>query len=92
MVGLAAAGRASGAGIEEFRLVFLGCGDRPVRARAAELLGSRLASDRPGERYSALRDALEKDLDPQSDPNAGSLTRMHLATVLAVRALGALID
>ena len=92
MVGLAAAGRGPRGRLQELRLVFLGCGDRPVRARAAEVVGSRSASEPRGERYSALRRALEKDLDPQSDPNASSQTRMHLAAVLADRALAALAD
>jgi len=92
MVGLAAAARGPGARREEFRLAFLGCGDRPVRAPEAEEMASHLASARPGERYGALRRALEKDLKPHSDPNASAVTRLHLAAVLAERALGALID
>jgi carbon-monoxide dehydrogenase medium subunit len=93
MVGLAAAGRGPGRGrLEQVRLVFLGCGDRPVRARAAEVVGSRLPSEQREARYSALRNALEKELVPQSDPHAGSQTRMHLAAVLADRALGVLAD
>lgn len=92
MVGLAAGCRRTSAQFEELRLIFFGCGDRPVRARAAEIVGSRPPSEQRGERYSALRNALEKDLDPQSDPHASSKTRMHLAAVLADRALGALVS
>ena len=87
MAGLAAAGRRAADRIEQLRLVFLGCGDRPVRARAAEIVGVRSQLQQGGERYSALRKALEQDLDPQSDPHASSATRLHLAAVLADRAL-----
>ena len=87
MVGLAAGCRKGGDRAEELRLVFLGCGDRPTRARAAEAAGLR---SRAAERLAALRSALEKDLAPQADPNASAATRMHLAAVLADRALGAL--
>ncbi|OGA12409.1 MAG: hypothetical protein A3H32_02000 [Betaproteobacteria bacterium RIFCSPLOWO2_02_FULL_63_19] len=90
MVGLAAAARGPGPLPEELRLAFLGCGDRPVRAREAERVASGSASAPRAERYSALRRALEKDLEPQSDPNASSETRMHLAAVLADRAIEAL--
>jgi aerobic carbon-monoxide dehydrogenase medium subunit len=90
MVGLAAGCRQTGALIEELRWVFFGCGDRPVRARAAEAVGSRSPDGGQGERYTALRNALEKDLDPQSDPHASATMRMHLAAVLADRSLGVL--
>ncbi len=89
MVGLAAGCRKAGERAEELRLVFLGCGDRPTRARAAEAAGLRSPA---GERLAALRGALEKDLAPQADPNASAATRMHLAAVLADRALGALVS
>jgi carbon-monoxide dehydrogenase medium subunit len=92
MVGLAAGCRRTSVELEELRLVFFGCGDRPVRARTAELVGSRSPDGERRERYSVLRDALEKDLDTQSDPHASSQTRMHLAAVLADRALGVLLD
>jgi carbon-monoxide dehydrogenase medium subunit len=94
MVGLAAGCRGRGLQLEDLRWVFFGCGDRPVRARAAEVVGSRSPNKEGegerGERYCALRSALEKDLDPQSDPHASAKMRMHLAAVLADRALGAL--
>ena len=92
MVGLAAAGRRSGARIEELRLVYFGCGDRPIRSGAAEAVGARMPAQAGGERFAALRNALEKDLTPQSDPHASPATRMHLAAVLADRALGVLLS
>jgi len=92
MVGLAAAGRGPRGRLDQVRMVYLGCGDRPVRARAAEIVGSRLASGQREDRYPVLRNALEQDLDPQSDPNASAQTRLHLAAVLADRAIGALVD
>jgi len=92
MAGIAAGCRGTGRQPEEFRLVFLGCGDRPVRARAAETAAVR-APEVPGKgRYSSLRAALEEDLDPQSDPHASAQMRLHLAAVLADRALGILVD
>lgn len=87
MVGVAAGCRKAGTRAEEFRLVFFGCGDRPARAPAAESAALRAPA---AQRHAVLRKALETDLTPQSDPNASAATRLHLAAVLADRALGAL--
>ena len=92
MAGLAAGCRGTGHPPEEIRLVFFGCGDRPIRARAAETTAARTRDVSGGGRYSSLRDALEKDLDPQSDPHASAQMRLHLAAVLADRALGILVN
>lgn len=88
MAGLAAGIIRSATAVAEMRLVFFGCGDKPVRARAAERAGPGIGA---GDRYAALRAALEQDLDPQSDSNASAATRLHLAAVLADRALAVLL-
>ena len=82
LAGLAAASRAGG----ELRLVYLGCGDRPLRARSAEAqvrsaLDRGVAPDR-----DQLLSALNADLDPATDLQADRATRLHLASVLALRA------
>ena len=88
MAGLAAGRIRTATVAVELRLVFFGCGDKPVRARAAERAGPVPGA---GDRYAALRAALEQDLDPQSDSNASAATRLHLAAVLADRALAVLL-
>jgi carbon-monoxide dehydrogenase medium subunit len=89
LVGLAAqAGLRDGGGVlDGLRLVFFGCGERPVRAYGVEALvlgGGGLPS------HERLREAMQADLDPQSDLHAGADTRRHLAAVLAGRTLAAL--
>ncbi|MCX7151964.1 MAG: FAD binding domain-containing protein [Proteobacteria bacterium] len=91
MVGLAAQAQLQreGGGFASLRLVFFGCGERPVRAHGAEALvlgGAGL----PAPTQARLREAMQADLDPQSDLHAGADTRRHLAAVLAARALSAL--
>jgi carbon-monoxide dehydrogenase medium subunit len=91
IAGLAAAVRMAGNSIDDVRLVFFGCGDRPMRAPGAEALAARqLAGEPRAALQAALRAALATDLDPQSDANAAAATRLHLAAVLAERALRAL--
>jgi len=92
IVGLAAGRKGPNTAIEAVRLVYFGCADRPVRAHAAEqVLAQQFSADAHARRM-ALREALGKDLAPQSDLQASSDTRMHLATVLAERALLALMQ
>lgn len=87
IAGLAAVAHGTGGKLDEVRLVFFGCGAKPVRAPAAEAV----AAGAPAEpRYAALRAALDHDLDPQTDLHAGPEMRKHLAAVLADRAIGAL--
>ena len=65
------------------RLVFLGCGDRPMRAvRAEALLNAR--DGMPS--YADLRAAIDADLHPEADLQAQPDTKRHLATVLLQRA------
>ena len=69
------------------RLAFLGCGDRPLRALHAESLASKAFLSRALPNRTALKAALANDLDPPSDLQASSETRLHLAAVLVERAL-----
>ena len=89
IVGLAAAGRWTGARFDELRLVFFGCGGKPARAPVAE---AAVARPPAAPRYAALRAALDRDLDPQSDLHASPEMRRHLAAVLADRAIGQLAN
>jgi carbon-monoxide dehydrogenase medium subunit len=68
-------------------LSFLGCGDRPMRALHAEELAAVALSQRSVPERASLKDALAQDLDPPSDLQASSESRLHLAAVLVERAL-----
>lgn len=82
LAGLAAVRCADG----EIRMVYLGCGDRPLRARAAETLMRRALSEQELPERASWLDAVASDLDPSSDLQADRETRLHLAAVLAERA------
>lgn len=86
IVGLAAIAGRPGPKPAGLRLVYFGCGDRPVRAQRAE---SALDAAPPAERRAILDATLKADLDPQTDMHAGPQTRLHMAAVLAERALAA---
>lgn len=86
IVGLAAHARRAGSGFASVRLVYFGCGERPLRASGAEAL----ALDGRVPTQAALREAMESDLDPQADLQAAPDTRRHLAAVLAHRVLATL--
>jgi carbon-monoxide dehydrogenase medium subunit len=73
------------AALDAPRFVFLGCGDRPARAPAAEAAVRSGVTD-----YAGLRTALDGDLVPQGDLHATPDMRLHLATVLVQRAAAAL--
>ncbi len=64
--------------------VFFSVGDRPIFSRAAAriLTDASLADD---ERIRLAQQALATDLDPPSDTQASSATRLHLARVLLGR-------
>jgi carbon-monoxide dehydrogenase medium subunit len=82
LAGLAAVCRADG----ELRMAYLGCGDRPLRARTAESLMQQALSGLFVPERARWLDALAADLDPASDLQADRDTRLHLAAVLAQRA------
>lgn len=83
IVGMAALANPSG----RCRLVYLGCGGRPVRAHGAEHL---LRPGTPAPEISTLRQALAEDLAPDPDSQASAEMRLHLAAVLLHRAWPAL--
>ncbi len=86
LVGIAAVCGIQGSAPRELRLVFFGCGDRPLRASHSEA-----AILQGGFRSVVLEQniarAIVKDLDPQSDLHASSSTRLHLASILARRSI-----
>jgi aerobic carbon-monoxide dehydrogenase medium subunit len=83
-VGAAVALEPSGA-IADARLVFIGVGGTPVRAREAEaLLRGAMPTD---EVYAEVAERAKDELDPGSDSHASASYRRRVAGVLARRAL-----
>ena len=85
MVGLAAQCQFDGPVIARARLAYFAVSDRPVLATgaAAALQGRRPDDDA----LRAAQAALRADLDPASDLQCDSATRLHLAGVLLARAV-----
>jgi carbon-monoxide dehydrogenase medium subunit len=81
MVGVAALARKDGARLRDVRLAFLGAGTTPVLARHA----MTAAEEQPA--GADMKGALAKDLSPIADVEASVETKLHLANVLAGRAL-----
>jgi carbon-monoxide dehydrogenase medium subunit len=90
LAGLAACVRVEGETVRDARLVFLGVGTTPVRARGAEaaLVG------RPADAATlgAAGQALDGDLDPPGDIHGSPALRRHLARVLLTRVLTRLVE
>lgn len=88
IVGLAAVAQASGKTLSNLRLVFLGAGNIPVRARAVEraLEGQPLGP----ELLVAARKALSGELAPAADLYNSAEMKLHLANVLLNRTLAKL--
>ena len=88
IVGLAAQAIVEGDTFADLRLAFFAIGDRPVLAKAAKkLVGVAVAP-------AGLSDAciaLGEELDPQDDQQASVSMRRHLAKVLLVRCVAALL-
>ncbi len=84
IVGLAALARNDGGKLSDVRLAYLGAGTTPVLARHAMAAAEGKA---PGKDYAT---ALAKDLSPIADVENDTRTKLHLANVLAGRALAAL--
>lgn len=88
MAGLAAQARIAGEAIAALRLAFFGVGDRATLCpQAANVLLQPFTPARLAEAQAML--AL--DLDAQSDHQASSATRLHLARVLLARCVGELL-
>lgn len=83
IVGLAASARVEGSTLRDARLVFLGTGNIPMRARAAE---AALEGGPPeGARLEAARLALATELAPVADLYHSPEAKLHLASVLMGR-------
>jgi carbon-monoxide dehydrogenase medium subunit len=90
LAGLAARLRLEGRTVREARLVFLGVGTRPARARSAETALAGRGLD--PETLAAAGRALTLDLDPPGDIHASPALRRHLAGVLLARVLRRMMD
>jgi aerobic carbon-monoxide dehydrogenase medium subunit len=83
IVGLAAAGQLADGMLRDMRLVFLGTGNIPLRARKAEaaIEGKRLSA----ETFQAACGALASELHPAADLYHSAEAKLHLASVLMRR-------
>jgi carbon-monoxide dehydrogenase medium subunit len=73
----------------DFRPVFFGLSDRPVRTKAAAVLVNRAVT--PDTLSEALQ-ALDGELDPPEDQQANSAMRRHYAKVLLARCVAQLLS
>jgi carbon-monoxide dehydrogenase medium subunit len=88
ITGLAAQAIVERDALADLRLAFFAVGDRPVLAEAASKLVGRAITP------AVLADAcgaLSDELDPQDDQQASASMRRHLANVLLVRCVAALL-
>lgn len=88
IVGIAATARRAGATLNGLRLVFFGCEDRPVLAKATAALAYGRAVD--DDLIAAMRETLDLDLDPVGNIQGSRETKLHLAGVLLGRVMHAL--
>jgi aerobic carbon-monoxide dehydrogenase medium subunit len=86
--GLAAQATVAGGAFTGLRMAYFAVGDRPLLARAAERLLN--ATVTPALLSEASK-ALAEELDPQDDQQASASMRRHLAKVLMVRCVSALL-
>jgi carbon-monoxide dehydrogenase medium subunit len=75
--------------LTDFRPVFFGLSDRPVRAKAAAML---VNTDMTPDTLSEALQALADELDPPEDQQANSAMRRHYAKVLLARCVAALLS
>jgi carbon-monoxide dehydrogenase medium subunit len=88
IVGLAAQAMVEGDMLTDLRLAFFAVGDRPVLAKAAAKLVGVVVTPALLSEASA---ALGEELDAQEDQQASAAMRRHLAKVLLVRCVSALL-
>jgi aerobic carbon-monoxide dehydrogenase medium subunit len=88
IAGLAAQAIVKGDGFADIRLCFFAVGDRPILSRVAARLVNLAVT--PALLSEASR-ALAEELDPQDDQQASASMRRHLAKVLLVRGVSALL-
>jgi carbon-monoxide dehydrogenase medium subunit len=84
LVGVAASISVNGESISDARLALTGVDAKPVRAREAEVL---LVGGSVDERVAAAADEVRNVIEPESDIHASRAYRVHLAGVLAERAI-----
>ena len=90
IVGAAARARLNTRRFADIRVVMFGIADRPMRIYAAEKALLSAANLKEG--IAAAQATLAKALEPPSDNQTSSETRLHLARVLLGRALAQLDD
>ena len=89
ILGLAAQAIVEADGLADLRLAFFAAGDRPVLAKAAsKLVGVALTPAIVADACGAL----SEELNPHDDQQASAAMRRHLAKVLLVRCVAALLD
>ncbi len=88
IVGIAAQAIVEGDVFADLRLVFFAVGDRPVRSSAALRLINAVITP---EVLSDVSTGLGEELDPPEDQQASASMRRHLAKVLLVRCVAALL-
>ncbi len=87
IVGAAAQAIVQNGRFADLRIAYFAIGDRPVLAQAAGLINVAVTPEALSEAASALDD----ELDPQEDQQASVAMRRHLAKVLLMRGVAALL-
>jgi carbon-monoxide dehydrogenase medium subunit len=87
IVGAAAQAIVQNGRFADLRIAYFAIGDRPVLAQAASLINVAVTPEALSEAASALDD----ELDPQEDQQASVAMRRHLAKVLLMRGVAALL-
>lgn len=88
MIGIAVQGTIKTGIFSNMRLAFFGAGDRPLMAQKA--IGILEGEKYTKEITNAVEESLSFDLDPLNDLNGPASMKMHLARVIASRALSEL--
>ncbi len=89
IVGLAAQAAVENQRLIDFRPVFFGVADKPVRAKAAAMLVNKDVTPKV---LSEASQALGDELDPPEDQQASGAMRRHYAKVLLARCVAALLS
>jgi carbon-monoxide dehydrogenase medium subunit len=88
IVGAAAQAIVQNGRFADLRIAYFAIGDRPVLAQAAASLINVAVTP---EALSEAASALDDELDPQEDQQASAAMRQHLAQVLLIRGVAALL-
>lgn len=89
IVGLAAQAVVENQRLIDFRPVFFGIADKPVRVKAAAMLVNKDVTPKV---LSEALQALGKELDPPEDQQASGAMRIHYAKVLLARCVAQLLS